>query len=257
MTRLSRLFILGLLLSLGSTDLWSQGISGSVSKEKKFSIHLGTGYTSYTFADDDQDVISEHNNKWRNTSNYNIGFGYHTNPNWFFKLTGSLTQSDARSDSIVAISPTDTISGFLEDNVQLLSIGVTAERKFLNRENWNLGYLLGLEYFYLEDKGTFIQDEFTLTGGDIGMRAGLFFNVTLSNQLSLNFSGQYVIGILDNPSYDAINAQLPLFIESKDLSRLEFNIGLRFHILSSAYSKPKKPKEAEEDDEYVPNRRFE
>lgn len=243
------------LFFLASTLLTAQSASNPIQLQKKFTFHVGAGGTYFAFSELDDPTLNLHKEKTRETYNYNASFGYHPNEDWMFSLSGSLLRVSARTNDIVAFSPTDTFFGYLEDKIQITTIGLTAERNVGSIGSFNGGYILGIDYFMYEDLGHFVVDDFSLTGSDIGFRGGLFLNYNLSNRLSLNVQVQYVLAVLNDPMYESKDPQLPIIVVSEDITRINLNVGLRFSILSNKAIKEKPLPLA--DDEYVPSNRFE
>lgn len=246
-------FTLFLLLAFNN-DLFAQEKSAHVQKERFISIYAGAGYTSFTFREVGfEEVLIEHNNQWRNTTNYDLGISYHPNQTWTFSISGSQIKANAKTDNIIAISPTDTFRGFLEDKISINSLGFMAEKSLFKKEAFSMGFLVGLDYFYYQNHGNFIVDEFLLEGGDASFRLGAFFELNLSKNLYVDLRGQYVYSTLTSPSYQPVNPQLAVQVESQDLTRLELSIGIRYSFFRHV-SPSKKSIKSEE--EYVPNRRF-
>ena len=236
------------IFSLVFFQLKAQSSSDLPKKQRFLSLHAGVGYTSFTFRESNfEEVLIKHNQQWRNTYNYDLGIVYHRNDSWSFSLSASQITAQAKTENIVAISPTDTFAGFLEDDI-------TAEKSLVRKEAFSLGYFIGLDYFYYRNVGHFIVDDFILDGGDFSFRLGAFFELSLSQNLYLNFKAQYVSSTLSSPAYEAVNPQLILNVESQDLSRMEFSLGIRLSLLKEASKRSKAP--ADNDEDYVPNRRF-
>lgn len=224
-------------------------------KERAVSFHFGAGYTNFTFNETSQEsIIVAHNNQWRNTNNYDLGILYHHNKKWTFGIQGSQLSAYAVTENLLVATPTDTFAGFLEDDIILKTMTVFGEGHLLKKENYSLGLTGGLDYFYYQNYGNLIVDEFLLEGGGFALRFGGFFDLQLSRRISLNFKGQYISSTLRNPSYQAVNPQIPILVENQDLSRMEFNIGLRISLLRKARSNSKNSND--DDNEYVPNPRF-
>tara|TARA_R110002072_G_scaffold138653_2_gene281987 strand:- start:6429 stop:7196 length:768 start_codon:yes stop_codon:yes gene_type:complete len=243
------------IFSLVFFQLKAQSSSDLPKKQRFLSLHAGVGYTSFTFRESNfEEVLIKHNQQWRNTYNYDLGIVYHRNDSWSFSLSASQITAQAKTENIVAISPTDTFAGFLEDDITLRTLGITAEKSLVRKEAFSLGYFIGLDYFYYRNVGHFIVDDFILDGGDFSFRLGAFFELSLSQNLYLNFKAQYVSSTLSSPAYEAVNPQLILNVESQDLSRMEFSLGIRLSLLKEASKRSKAP--ADNDEDYVPNRRF-
>lgn len=239
-----------------NNKLLAQNQGGPGKKERGISIYAAAGYTSFTFNESGfEEILIEHNNQWRNTTNYDLAISYHANPIWTFSITGSQIRSSAKTENIIAVSQTDTFIGFLEDNITIKSLGFLAEKSLFKKETFSIGFLVGLDYFYYENNGHFIVDKFLLDGGDVSFRLGAFFELNLSKNLFVNLRGQYVSSTLKNPSYQPVNPQLAVLVDSQDLTRMEFSIGLRYSFLRD--SKGKKKRQNKEDEEYVPKTRFE
>lgn len=253
MKSLPSFLILCFLLSFNSA-LYSQDAINYQKKERFLSIYASAGYTSFTFKEENFDeVINSHNNQWRNTNNYDFGISLHPNEDWTFSLNYSEISASAITRNIYIITATDTIAGILEDNISIRSFGISAEKGLFRSESFSTGFLLGADLFNYQNNGVLVVDEFILDGTDISLRLGAFFEVSLSPHVSVNFKGQYVISYLGNPNYQVVNPRIPVFVDTQNLSRLEFNLGLRINFLRNSNSKNRGPVE---DDEYVPQPRF-
>lgn len=222
-------------------------------KAKTLSFNISSGYTHFTFEEDGQQTIVDHNNKWKNTTNFNGFIGYHFNENWMLGLNFSQTNAFARTNGIIATSRIDTLYGHLEDNISLSTFGLALEKNLWATDHFNLAFIIGLDYFYYINTGQYIVDKFTLDGADIGTRLGFVFNASLDNKLSLNLSAQYQVARLNNPTYSAVNQLIPVVVDSQNLTRVELNIGLRYDLFTKRQYKKKVKTDS---DDYVPNSRF-
>ncbi len=245
--------LIGLLF--GVSNLNGQSIK-STAFEKLISFQLGIGQSYYTFEGSDNELISSHNDKWRSANNYSALIGFHPNPKWMLSLTGSYHFSEARTDGVIAAGQGVVYSGYLLDRVQLLSIGINAEQTVFKLKAVDLSYHVGVNLFYLENNGTLIVDDFKLSGTDFGFRIGVNGDWFITNKMSLIAQIQYSVNTIGDPNYEVDDPKIPVIIPSQDMSRVELNIGLRYSFLRKTRRK-KQERPKEDEDEYVPNKRFE
>ena len=246
-TTFTTLCFTALLISLCST-------LSAQEHRKTFVLEAGGGYSYYTFTKDDDEVLAGHNDQWRDALNYYAAIGYHFNEEWMLSFQFSTQNSYARTDDLYLITTRDTFFGYLEDNVRLLNFRAQIHRTIWNGDVFNVGYLLGVEFFDLRNTGRLIVDDYELTGKDLGFRIGFFGELESGSNLSLLLQIMYANNSVATPDYVVpAGRKINLAIGSQHLSHVSITAGLRYTFISQKKS-PSPSKRDEEEERYVPKR---
>jgi hypothetical protein len=207
-----------------------KNIDGDYQKVR-FTIYGGWSYRTAKVGDNVPSGLQEYIKELK--SGYHIGgdFNYYFSENIGFGLKYSMFRSTNELNNIYIVDENGQgRTGKVKDDITIQYFGPTLSSSF-SSSNKKPRFIteFSLGYLSYKNKATVI-DDFTITGGTLGLLLGLGVDVPINENLSLEFIFAYTAGTLNQYKYQD-NMQTTTIKLDKDnlesLSRIDFSIGLR------------------------------
>ena len=169
-------------------------------------------------------------------SGYHFGgdFTFFTSENIGFGIKYSMFKTKNELDNIYAVDSItgQTRTGKLKDDITIQFFAPTFSTRFSSankKTNFITDFSLG--YLSYKNNATVI-DNFTLTGGTVGLLFDLGVDFSIAKNLSLGFCFAYTLGTLNQYDYNDGKQTKTIKLDKDNLegiSRIDFSVGLRWN----------------------------